>query len=190
MNHNNRILELESVFKSHSLTWWKMNVFGRLSVVCTKITTSVSFGYHRLTLITAWIRNHMPNKVLGEITYPFQTSPVAALKFGNGSVISTHIFYTWNNLYMKGLTLNHVIKGSPGQHSLRCWWIGTLGMMILCNQSETIWLSKRKVKMCSRFGDQSVFVVWIHQSRGVFCEDLEENCEDLEENWPRYNATV
>ena len=35
------------------------------------ITTSGRFYSHGLTLIPAWISNHMPSKVWGEITYPF-----------------------------------------------------------------------------------------------------------------------
>ena len=34
-------------------------------------TTWGSFYYHELTLIPAWISNHMPSKVYEEITYPF-----------------------------------------------------------------------------------------------------------------------
>ena len=37
-----------------------------------------------LTLIPAWINNHMTSKMWDEITYPFPTSMVAPLKFGNG----------------------------------------------------------------------------------------------------------
>ena len=29
------------------------------------------FDYHGLTLIPAWMSNHMPRKMLDEITYPF-----------------------------------------------------------------------------------------------------------------------
>ena len=34
----------------------------------------IPFYYHELTLIQAWISNHMPRKVLDEITYTFSTS--------------------------------------------------------------------------------------------------------------------
>ena len=34
-------------------------------------STSSPFYLHGLTLIPAWISNHMPGKVWGEITYPF-----------------------------------------------------------------------------------------------------------------------
>ena len=39
-----------------------------------------------LTLFQAWINDHMPSKVWGEITYPFfsKTSMAAILMFGNG----------------------------------------------------------------------------------------------------------
>ena len=41
-----------------------------------------------LTLIPAWISNHMSYTMWDEITYSFPT--VAQLEFGNGSVISSH----------------------------------------------------------------------------------------------------
>ena len=37
----------------------------------THNTTSGPFYLHGLTLIPAWISNHMPSKVWDEITYPF-----------------------------------------------------------------------------------------------------------------------
>ena len=40
-----------------------------------------------LTLIPAWVNNHMPSNLWEEIDYPF---PVAPLKFWNGYVISSH----------------------------------------------------------------------------------------------------
>ena len=42
------------------------------------------FYQHGLTLIPAEIGKHMPSKVWNEIAYPFPTSTVATLKFGNG----------------------------------------------------------------------------------------------------------
>ena len=35
------------------------------------LMTSGPFYYHGLTLISAWISNHMPSKVWDEITYSF-----------------------------------------------------------------------------------------------------------------------
>ena len=37
----------------------------------SKSIVQVSWGSHGLTLMSAWIRNHMPSKVWDEITYPF-----------------------------------------------------------------------------------------------------------------------
>ena len=41
--------------------------------------------------VIMFISNHMPSKVWDEITFPFQTSTVAPLKFEYRSVISSHI---------------------------------------------------------------------------------------------------
>ena len=52
-----------------------------------KVLTYISwdpFYSHGLTLIPAWISNHMPCKARDEITDPFLTSTVAPLKFRNG----------------------------------------------------------------------------------------------------------
>ena len=38
----------------------------------------------------AWINNHTPSKVRGEITYPFPNFKGSLLKFGNGYVIAFH----------------------------------------------------------------------------------------------------
>ena len=40
------------------------------------------FYYHGLTLIPAWISNHMPGKVWDEIIHPFQASTVAHWSLG------------------------------------------------------------------------------------------------------------
>ena len=47
-------------------------------------TNQGPFYKHGLTLIPAWISNHMPCKVGDEITYPSQTSAMQPLKFRNG----------------------------------------------------------------------------------------------------------
>ena len=39
---------------------------------------------NELTLIPAWITNHMPSKESAENTYPLTTWTAASLKFGNG----------------------------------------------------------------------------------------------------------
>ena len=53
------------------------------------LMTCGPFNLHSLTLIPAWISNHMPNNVWDEITYPFlnfnrQLFNRQLLKFGNG----------------------------------------------------------------------------------------------------------
>ena len=48
------------------------------------------FYWHRLTFISTWISNPMPNNVWDEIS--FQTSTATPLKFWNGWVISYHIW--------------------------------------------------------------------------------------------------
>ena len=42
-----------------------------LSQEYSSLSTNGPFYLHGLTLIPAWISNHMPNKVPDEITYPF-----------------------------------------------------------------------------------------------------------------------
>ena len=57
-----------------------------------QITTSGPFYLLGLTLIPAWISNHMHYKVWDEITYPFLNfNGATMLKFRNGQVISSHI---------------------------------------------------------------------------------------------------
>ena len=46
--------------------------------------TSGPIYWHVLTLIPAWISNHIHYKMLSEITYPFPTATVKPSKFGNG----------------------------------------------------------------------------------------------------------
>ena len=48
------------------------------------MTTRVPFYEHKFTFIPAWISNYIHHKVWDEITYPFPTSTVQPLKFGNG----------------------------------------------------------------------------------------------------------
>ena len=69
------------------------------------------FNQLGLTLISAGISNRMPKKVWGEITYPFPTSTVAPLKFGNGEVISFHTLQ-WINFL-----INDGIKVKPCYHT-------------------------------------------------------------------------
>ena len=45
---------------------------------------------HGLTLIPAWISNHMPSKIWDKLPIHSQTSTVAPLTFGNGHVIPSH----------------------------------------------------------------------------------------------------
>ena len=40
-------------------------------VVTVRTTVSRGIYYHELTIIPAWISNHMSNKVFDEFTYPF-----------------------------------------------------------------------------------------------------------------------
>ena len=47
---------------------------------------------HGLTLIAVWKSKYMPSEVLGEITYPTQTSTVVHLMFGNEWVISSRVW--------------------------------------------------------------------------------------------------
>ena len=69
------------------------------------------FYQHGLTLITAWIGNHMPSKVWDEITYAF-------LNFNVRTRMDKWfhpIHYNGcNYLSMLGLKLNHVSKRAPG----------------------------------------------------------------------------
>ena len=58
---------------------------------CTCLVTWGPFYSHALTLIPAWIKNHMPLKVRDESTYLSQTSTVQP--FGNGYVISSPTFW-------------------------------------------------------------------------------------------------
>ena len=48
------------------------------------------FYQHSLTLIPAWVSNYVHYNVWDEIIYPFPTSMVKPLKFGNGYIISSH----------------------------------------------------------------------------------------------------
>ena len=75
----------ECVFHSvffFNLSWWVYPVRSSLTSHDTMLhmasntkspwaCSSGCFYYHGLTLIPAWISNHMPSKVWGEITYPF-----------------------------------------------------------------------------------------------------------------------
>ena len=45
---------------------------------------SASISPQWINFITTWISNRMSDKMWDEITYPFQTSTVAPLKFENG----------------------------------------------------------------------------------------------------------
>ena len=49
-----------------------------------------SHGHNELTIIPAWISNHIPSQVWDEITYSPLNFNSAPLKFGNGLVISSH----------------------------------------------------------------------------------------------------
>ena len=60
------------------------------TIVVLAVDARGPFYWHGLTLIPAWISNHVSSKLWDEITYPFQTSTVALLKFGIGSIISSH----------------------------------------------------------------------------------------------------
>ena len=51
--------------------WWLLVAWG-------------PFYLHGLTLILAWISNHMPNKVWEEITYPFPKFNVVTIEFVYG----------------------------------------------------------------------------------------------------------
>ena len=48
------------------------------------------FYWHKLAIVITWISNFVHCKVWEEITYPFHTSTVQPLKFGNGQVISSN----------------------------------------------------------------------------------------------------
>ena len=47
------------------------------------ISHYIQLHKHGLTLIPAWISNHMPSKVWDEINYPFPNFSGTPLKFGN-----------------------------------------------------------------------------------------------------------
>ena len=50
------------------------------------------FYWHGLTLIPGWISNHLLNKVLTKITYPFPASTTTTLMCGDESVVLPLIF--------------------------------------------------------------------------------------------------
>ena len=50
-----------------NLGFWKINC----QMSCTSFTNMGTFYKHGLTLIPAWISNHIPSKLWDEITYPF-----------------------------------------------------------------------------------------------------------------------
>ena len=63
--------------------------------------------YYGLTWIPAWMSNHIPNRVLDEIT-----NPVEVLEWI--STVISHFIMDVNYLSMLGLKLKHVIvKGAP-----------------------------------------------------------------------------
>ena len=66
------------------ITWTNVDMWDSVAF------TMGLFYQHGLTLITAYISNHMPNKEWNEIAY-LQTATVALLKFGHGQVISPHV---------------------------------------------------------------------------------------------------
>ena len=68
----------------------------------------------RLTLMSAWISNHMQSKMWDEIIYQFWTSIVQTLKFGSGWIISPHIVQFCNYLSMLWLKLIHGVPGIQG----------------------------------------------------------------------------
>ena len=60
----------------HKAMGWLINSFNGFDKLkdglsCVQLITCVHFYLHGLTLIPAWISNHMPGKVWGDITYPF-----------------------------------------------------------------------------------------------------------------------
>ena len=68
---------------------------------------------HGLTLIPAWISNHMPITLWDEITHPFPNSKSVPLKHGYGWVISPTLYNRCNYLTMLALKLIYVNKKGP-----------------------------------------------------------------------------
>ena len=75
------------------------------------------FYQHGLTLIPAWISNHTHSKDWDGITYPFQTSTVAPLKFWNGWVFHPAFYNGCNYLYILRIKLNRVSNKGPRSRS-------------------------------------------------------------------------
>ena len=75
-----------------------------------KYNTMGPFYHHGLTLIPAWISNHMPRKVWAEITYPFQNFNGCTVEFWELITNFIPLYNGSNNSSMLGLKLIHVSK--------------------------------------------------------------------------------
>ena len=74
------------------------------------------FYQHGLTLIPAWISNHIPGpgKCGMKLLIHSQTSTVAPLKFGNGKVSASSLNNGCDCLPMLVLNWSILMKGAPG----------------------------------------------------------------------------
>ena len=94
-----------------------------------KIDTGYSFNLHKLTLIPAWISNHIHHKVWDEITHPFPNFDVTAVKFENGWVISLEHHIRKGNIineckiiYRTDCVTRSIVKLRSGTMNAAIYW--------------------------------------------------------------------
>ena len=78
-----------------------------LTHICVARPQRVNF------IIPAWISNYVHYKVWDEIIYQFPNFNGCTVEFGNGWVISSHIYWACDYLCILVLKLNHVSKRGP-----------------------------------------------------------------------------
>ena len=118
-------LYVRTLNSNFSTPWWNyFTAYCASQEICTRFAPwsvlnstfcliRVPFYQYGLTLITAWIVNYMPNKVLDEITYPFSNfngCAVEAREWINNFI--QHVMINYNSS-MLGIKLNHVSNSGP-----------------------------------------------------------------------------
>ena len=124
-----RIIYLWGSSPYHEFTVWPHKCLNHLKQWITSIMG------HGLTLIPTRISNHMSNKVLGEITYPFPNSSGATVEIWEwiSNFITHYMMYVIT--YQCRFKLNHVSKRRHRSRSSQ-----SVGSNRYCTIVVTFWL--------------------------------------------------